>query len=92
MDLSCIISSGDLELYVLGSLSPEEAYQVEQLMSIFPEVREEVDRISETVPLRLRVALDGESHRGDRVFNVTALLVDVCEQRVNRRRIVSACD
>jgi anti-sigma-K factor RskA len=49
VDLSCIISSGDLELYVLGSLSPEEAHQVEQLMSIFPEVREEVDRISETV-------------------------------------------
>ena len=49
MDLSCIISSGDLELYVLGSLPAEDAYRIEQLMSLFPEIREEVDRISETV-------------------------------------------
>ena len=49
MDLSCIISSGDLELYVLGALPAEDAYRVEQLMALFPEVREEVDRISETV-------------------------------------------
>jgi anti-sigma-K factor RskA len=49
VDLSCIISSGDLELYVLGSLPQDEAHKIEQLMSIFPEIREEVDRISETV-------------------------------------------
>ncbi|MGZ3881587.1 MAG: hypothetical protein ACXVBF_09635, partial [Flavisolibacter sp.] len=47
--MSCIISSGDLELYVLGSLPAEDAYRIEQLMSLFPEIREEVDRISETV-------------------------------------------
>lgn len=46
MDLSCIISSGDLELYVLGMLPPEEAYQVEQLALLFPEVRAEIDAIS----------------------------------------------
>jgi anti-sigma-K factor RskA len=62
VDLSCIISSGDLELYVLDSLSPEETYQVEQLMSIFPEVREEVDRISETVE---RMALQSTHAPGE---------------------------
>lgn len=46
MDLSCIISSGDLELYVLGMLPAEEAYKVEQLALLFPEVKAEIDAIS----------------------------------------------
>lgn len=46
MDLSCIISSGDLELYVLGQLPPDEAYKVEQLAKLFPEVEAELDAIS----------------------------------------------
>lgn len=46
MDLSCIISSGDLELYVLGMLPPEEAYKIEQLALLFPEVKAEIDAIS----------------------------------------------
>ena len=46
MDLSCIISSGDLELYVLGQLPPDEAYKVEQLARLFPEVQAELDAIS----------------------------------------------
>jgi anti-sigma-K factor RskA len=62
VDLSCIISSGDLELYVLGSLPGEEAYRIEQLMSIFPEIREEVDRISETVE---KITMQSEYSPGD---------------------------
>lgn len=46
MDLSCIISSGDLELYVLGMLPEEEAYKIAQLAKLFPEVQAELDRIS----------------------------------------------
>ena len=46
MDLSCIISSGDLELYVLGMLPPEEAYKIEQLALLFPEVKAEIEAIS----------------------------------------------
>lgn len=49
MDLSCIISSGDLELYVLGMLPDEEVKQVEQLIALFPQVRQEVDRIAATI-------------------------------------------
>lgn len=49
MDLSCIISSGDLELYVLGLLQPKEAQQVEQLALIFPEIQQELDAISNTL-------------------------------------------
>lgn len=49
MDLHCIISSGDLELYVLGLLPEKEAWQVDQLATLFPEIREEIDRISETL-------------------------------------------
>ena len=46
MDLSCIISSGDLELYVMGMLPPDEAGKMEQLIALFPELKEEADRIS----------------------------------------------
>ena len=46
MDLSCIISSGDLELYVMGMLPPDEAGKMEQLIALFPEIKEEADRIS----------------------------------------------
>jgi len=74
VDLSCIISSGDLELYVLGSLSPEETYQVEQLMSIFPEIREEVDRISETVE---KMAMQSTHSPGD---NTRAKVFDSFKQ------------
>lgn len=49
MDLSCIISSGDLELYVLGMLPEEEAVKIEQLSKIFPEVEEEIERITESL-------------------------------------------
>ncbi len=49
MDLSCIISSGDLELYILGMLPEEEARKIEQLALLFPEIQEELDRIQDTL-------------------------------------------
>ena len=49
MDLSCIISSGDLELYILGMLPEEEANKIAQLAILFPEVQEELNRISESL-------------------------------------------
>lgn len=48
MDLSCIIQSGDLELYVLGMLPPEEAGKIEALCKLFPEIQQEVDAIAAT--------------------------------------------
>lgn len=49
MDLSCIISSGDLELYVLGMLPEDEAATIKQLALLFPEVEAELDRISQSL-------------------------------------------
>jgi len=49
VDLSCIILSGDLELYILGMLPKEEADKIEQLAKLFPEVQAELDRISESL-------------------------------------------
>jgi len=49
VDLSCIISSGDLELYVLGMLPEEEMYKITQLAKLFPEVQAELDLISESL-------------------------------------------
>ncbi|MEQ1796498.1 MAG: anti-sigma factor [Lacibacter sp.] len=48
MDLSCIIQSGDLELYVMGMLPPEEAGKVEVLAQLFPEIQRELDVIAAT--------------------------------------------
>jgi anti-sigma-K factor RskA len=48
VDLSCIIQSGDLELYVLGMLPPEEASKVETLAQLFPEIQQELDAIAST--------------------------------------------
>ncbi len=49
MDLSCIISSGDLELYVLGMLSSDDAYKIEQLAQLFPEIKAELDEIEDAL-------------------------------------------
>jgi len=49
VDLSCIISSGDLELYILGMLPEEEANKIAQLALLFPEVQAELDRITESL-------------------------------------------
>ncbi len=48
MDLSCIIQSGDLELYVMGMLPPEEADKVEVLAQLFPEIKLELAAIADT--------------------------------------------
>jgi anti-sigma-K factor RskA len=49
VDLSCIILSGDLELYILGMLPEDEANKIQQLAAIFPEVKEELDRIAQSL-------------------------------------------
>ncbi len=49
MDISCIISSGDLELYVLGMLPEEDLLKMEQLILLFPELKEEADQFSHSL-------------------------------------------
>ena len=49
MDISCIISSGDLELYVLGMLSQEDNVKVAQLAQLFPEIKKEIDDIQQSL-------------------------------------------
>lgn len=49
MDISCIISSGDLELYVLGMLSEEENLKVAQLAQMFPEIKAEIEAIENSL-------------------------------------------
>ena len=47
--ISEFIQSGLLELYALGSTSPEEAVEVEQMVSAHPEVRRELDLIYDSM-------------------------------------------
>lgn len=49
MEAKDIISSGILELYVLGIASNEEVAQVEQWLLIYPEVREELSHIESAI-------------------------------------------
>lgn len=51
MDISCIISSGDLELYVLGMLSEEDNIKVARLAELFPEIKKEIDDIEQSLLL-----------------------------------------
>ncbi len=49
MEEKDIISSGILELYVLGITSAEEKIQVEQWISLYPEVQDEVSNIQKAM-------------------------------------------
>ncbi|NNC94749.1 MAG: anti-sigma factor [Chitinophagales bacterium] len=49
MDLGIYISSGVLENYVLGSVSDQERREVECLSSIYPEIKEELIRLQQTM-------------------------------------------
>ena len=49
MDVKAYIASGILELYVAGILSEEENQEVYTAMQQHPEIREEVERIEQTV-------------------------------------------
>ena len=51
MNPNDIISSGILELYVTGTATPEEILQVEAWMQLYPEVRQEVEAIRESIEL-----------------------------------------
>jgi len=45
-DVQRMIDSGILELYVLGSTSPEETARVEKMIAFHSEIRQEIDAIS----------------------------------------------
>ncbi|MCU0337166.1 MAG: anti-sigma factor [Sediminibacterium sp.] len=75
LDLSCIISSGDLELYVLDQLPPKEREQIAALAQIFPEVREEIQRIEAGLEkLASAEAVTPSSHVKDSVLSKIAAI------------------
>lgn len=49
MDIQQYISSGILELYAAGALSPEEMRAVEHVMAEYPEIRRELSEIEEAL-------------------------------------------
>lgn len=48
-DIKTYIESGVLELYVLGDLTPEEKLKVEEMASLYPEVKAELAEIEKTL-------------------------------------------
>lgn len=48
-DIKTYIESGVLELYVLGDLTPEERLKVEEMASLYPEVKVELAEIEKTL-------------------------------------------
>ena len=49
MDVTEYIASGILESYVMGAVSDQERREVECLSSIYPEIRQELDQLSEAL-------------------------------------------
>ncbi|NET34658.1 MAG: anti-sigma factor [Cyanothece sp. SIO1E1] len=49
MDIQSYISSGVLELYVIGQLTPREMREVEKMASEYPEVKKELTAIEQTL-------------------------------------------
>jgi anti-sigma-K factor RskA len=49
MDINEYIASGTLELYALGAASDQERREVECLASIYPEIRQELDQLTEAM-------------------------------------------
>lgn len=49
MDIKEYINSGILDLYVVGSLSPEEKREVERNASLYPEIKAELEAIQSTM-------------------------------------------
>jgi len=43
------IESGQLELYVMGMLEPEECREAERMIALYPEVRDEVEQITKAL-------------------------------------------
>lgn len=80
MDISCIISSGDLELYVMGLLPEEDATKMEQLIMLFPELKAEADRISETLEaMAMQTTLAPRPSAKEKVFERLSSLQDNSE-------------
>lgn len=80
MDISCIISSGDLELYVMGLLPEEDATKMEQLIMLFPELKAEADRISETLEaMAMQSTLAPRPSAKEKVFERLSSLQDNSE-------------
>lgn len=49
MDIKEYIASGTLELYALGAATDQERREVECLSSIYPEIKQELDRLTEAM-------------------------------------------
>lgn len=55
MNIENYISSGIIEMYVMGVLSDEESQEVRQLSSTYPEISAEIGRVSSTLENYARV-------------------------------------
>ncbi|NTS41648.1 anti-sigma factor [Flavisolibacter sp. BT320] len=67
-----------MELYVMGLLPEEDARKMEQLLLLFPELKEEADRISETLEaLAMQTTVAPRAEAKDRIFETLAGLKDV---------------
>lgn len=86
MNIQDYISSGVLELYVLGDLSDKERKEVETLMDQHPEVKQEIDQIEEALiqfaevhakeaPSHLQFKIAGKISFSDRAKPTTATTV-----------------
>ncbi len=74
MDIQEYIASGILELYASRSLPPQEEAEVERMAALYPEVKEELDAIVETLESYAKLhAVEPPAHLKEKILSQFAL-------------------
>jgi hypothetical protein len=70
LDIQEYIASGILELYASRSLPPHEEAEVERMAALYPEVKEELDAIVETLETYAKLyAVEPPAHLREKIIN-----------------------
>lgn len=69
MDIQAYISSGILESYILGTVSPQERQEVECMSHIYPEIREELQAVETALEaLAMKAPITPPKHIKENLF------------------------
>ncbi|RFS13404.1 anti-sigma factor domain-containing protein [Emticicia sp. C21] len=89
MDINSYIASGILESYVLGSASPEEAVEVEQMAIKYPEVKAELRAIEDALEsYAFDHAETPPTHLKSQIWNTLVADTDTSETAVKGSKVI----
>lgn len=89
MDINSYIASGILESYVLGSTSPEEAVEVEQMAIKYPEVKAELRAIEDAFEsYAFNHAEEPPTHLKNQIWNTLVPNTDTAGTAVKETKVI----